>query len=712
MIEIDNEVIKKLKEFDLFTDIEGATKLLSHYVPMDSKFYHSQKTPKKFKNTHLLQEAANKKMLTGRYCEHPFKSRLYNEWAIEEIRRCREGYTINEGTKYEISITGYHYFFLNYKMIKFEDEDSIKAQGRDWFFPKFMAVQYHFFWSYEESIQKRQNFIVLKPRGIGFSEMVASMACRNYVLYKDTTYLFAMQEDTLIKDGIYTKVTDNIDFLNAESDKLFLHSKITDKTTHKIAGVKYKTHNLRTGGEIIGRIIDTPRKARGSRGMLIGFEEAGSFKDLVKAFNTALASIKQTGGKQFGSIMVWGTGGDENTEYLEGLEQMFYKPSSFNAKVLKNKWSQQYYDVDCGWFAPTYYYSIDKEYTDKDGNIDTLKVFCSLMKDRFKDAKNSVDDKNINQRAEEYPITPEEALQKKGRSKFPIEELKGQMLYLTTNPEILRMWVNGWLRRESDGKLRFRPSMEASPLNDYPIKPDVTGKLKGCISIFQRPLTYPNNENVVMPIYSISVDPYSEDTSEYSESVGAVYVMKRYSKLCPKDILSGNIVAKYVGRMDSTREFARIVFELAEFYNTIGETHIERRGGGKILIDYAKEKPRLLQYVATTLGNNNNIKVRQATTYGNTFTDDENEVGLTLLREWLLKEVTVDEKNSNIKLRLHNLFDIGLIKELINFVEDRNYDRISAMRQLMFVLQEEDKEEEHAPVINPYKKLKTNEWFK
>ncbi len=705
-MQLTEKIIKKLKEFDLYTDNEEALSLLSHYVPMESTYYHKQKTPSKFKNIHLLQESANRKIETGRYCPYLFKSRQYNEWAIEEIRRCKEGYTINKGTKYELSITGYHYFFLNYKMLKFELEDSDAAQGRDWQFPNFMEIQYHFFWAFQEALKNRQNFIVLKPRGIGFSEMVASIACCNYVLYKDSNFLFAMQEDTLIKDGIYTKVTDNIDFLNAESDRLFYHSRITDKTLHKIAGLKYKTFNKRTGGEIIGKVIDSPRKARGSRGMLIGFEEAGSFKDLIKAFNTALASIKQTGGKQFGTILVWGTGGDEQSEYLEGLKSMFDAPDSYNAKEFKNKWSKEHYNKPCGWFAPTYYYSPD--YTDAEGNIDTLSAFLALMKERIRDAKNSLDDKNIQQRSEEYPITPEEALLKKGRSIFNREALSKQLYKLEMNPDIIKAWHNGWLIRTPEGRLMFNHSGHY-PLEDYPIRPDVTGKLKGCISIMEFPVRVENMQ--VPPGYLMSVDGYYSDQSEHSDSVGAIYIVKPYSKYFPINEFSGNIVARYVGRPETTDKFCKIAFDLAEFYNC--KIQFETRGGGIHLLKYARQHKKE-RWLAPSLATLDKAVKLSSNSYGNNFSKEANLQGLKMLAEWLEKEVERDEEKLTYKLRLHYIYDVGLLRELINFVEGRNYDRISAMRQLMYVLKEDDINEARQPLVNPFKILneKMNEWFK
>jgi hypothetical protein len=147
--------------------------------------------------------------------------------------------------------------------------------------------------------------------------------------------------------------------------------------------------------------------------------------------------------------------------------------------------------------------------------------------------------------------------------------------------------------------------------------------------------------------------------------------------------------------MDKTKDFARLLFEIAEYYNCVKQVHFERRGGGKIILDYAKDRPRLLQYLAPTLHIlDKSIKKRVATSYGNHFTEDENQRGVNYLVDWLMEEVENNDENKlTYKYRLHNLYDIGLIKEMINFVEGRNYDRISAMRQLMFVLKEEIKDD-------------------
>ncbi len=1056
-MELTTRVIAKVKEFGLWTTEEEVRSLLSHYVPMKAEYYHSQKTPKVFKNTHLLQESANKKLETGRYCEYAFESKLYNDWANEEIRRCREGYTINKGTKYELSITGYHYFFLNYKQLMYEEEGTEAAKGREWGFPKFIEIQYHFFWAYEEALKARKNFILLKPRGIGFSEMIASIGSCNYVLRKDKNFFFTMLEDQLLKDGVFQKVNDNIDFLNAESDNLFFHNKLINKDNHKQAGIKYTTHNERTGGELVGKVIDDARKARGSRGMFIVFDEAGSFKNLVKAFNTAIASIKQTSGRQFGTILVGGcvcagtkvwnnrgeqvnveditlnsgivgyngistipqeilqlklpeykecveitfnnkeilrcsvdhpiltyskkgatfiqakdlvigsrvtyadnvdifgnismwnprliglligdgnyscnstpqisshepdiinyiaqynpkiyrtkttkkgeqhnhygfkqirpilkelgiygqtkgnktlpvniwqydkqsiceliggiydadgnvkydskrgvsivltqaheeilksiktqlfklgihsyivkefrkdgykpntvvyrlyitdcnsvirfkeqikflsvvkqsvldkaiikprtclltnrkyikgekgeyfndmllsnfrtcrvtnvknigqqqvynlnagtthtylanniithnTGGD--MDYVEGLREMFYSPEAFNAAVFKNKWSKDNYSAKCGWFAPTYYYSLD--YVDIDGNIDTLSAFLDLMRDRFRDSNSNLASDNVDQRSQEYPITPEEALNKRGRSYFDKQAIERQLHKLEMNPIITKLWINGWFFRDESGTLRFRTSETARPLEDYPIKPDTTGKLKGCVSILETPRRV---EGVIPPIYILAVDGYYTDQSEYSDSVGAVYVVKTYNKYVPKNEYSGNIVAKYVGRPETTKHFARIVFDMAEYYNT--KIHFEMRGGGKIIFDYARDNKKE-RWLAVTLDKSKKAIKRKATTYGDHFTEEENKLGITYLDEWLKTAVEVDEEKLLYKERVYNVLDVGFLRECLKFEEGKNYDRLSAMRHIMFVLKEEDKVDESKPLVNPYEIL-------
>lgn len=98
---------------------------------------------------------------TGKYCQYKRNSKAYADFWIKEYIRCREGLTVNNYT-----VTGDHYFFLNYYQLM--DLSTQKAgTGRLYDFPKFFVAQYEFFHYLEMCKKLRKNVVLMKARGVG-----------------------------------------------------------------------------------------------------------------------------------------------------------------------------------------------------------------------------------------------------------------------------------------------------------------------------------------------------------------------------------------------------------------------------------------------------------------------------------------------------------------------------------------------------------------
>lgn len=106
-------------------------------------------------------EARDNKLRTGRYCQFVPGSKAYADFWHKEYVRSREGMTVNGYT-----ITGPHYFFLNYYQLP--NTDSGKAgSSRGNIYPNFYVYQYEFFHYYELCRILRKNCGLMKSRGIG-----------------------------------------------------------------------------------------------------------------------------------------------------------------------------------------------------------------------------------------------------------------------------------------------------------------------------------------------------------------------------------------------------------------------------------------------------------------------------------------------------------------------------------------------------------------
>ena len=106
-------------------------------------------------------EAREIKLRDGKYCSYPKGSKKYNDFWVEEFRRCNQGY---ESHGYRI--TGDNYFFLNYYRLK-NTAVSQAGAGRETTFPAFFSKQYEYFHYIELCEKLSKDVCALKARGVG-----------------------------------------------------------------------------------------------------------------------------------------------------------------------------------------------------------------------------------------------------------------------------------------------------------------------------------------------------------------------------------------------------------------------------------------------------------------------------------------------------------------------------------------------------------------
>lgn len=191
-------------------------------------------------------------------------------------------------------------------------------------------------------------------------------------------------------------------------------------------------------------------------------------------------------------------------------------------------------------------------------------------------------------------------------------------------------------------------------------------------------------------------DPYDDDESN-TMSLGSVFVL---------DLWTDRIVAEYTGRPMLAEDFFEICRRLCLFYNGRMNyeynkkglfSHFSMRNSLYLLTDvleFLKEK----QMMKDGIGNKSK---------GTNASAPINAYSRNLLRSWLLKPIpiiqTVDGEEQEVTVpRLYTVRSRALIKELINYNNEGNFDRISAMGMLMLL--REDKMITYQGSINKEKK--------
>lgn len=97
---------------------------------------------------------------TGSYCTYKKGKLAYDFW-YEQMRRCKEGYTVGRYT-----VTGDHYFFLNFYRLLNVSNIEKAAAGREETFPDFYAKQYEYFHYIDLCEKLGKDVIALKARGV------------------------------------------------------------------------------------------------------------------------------------------------------------------------------------------------------------------------------------------------------------------------------------------------------------------------------------------------------------------------------------------------------------------------------------------------------------------------------------------------------------------------------------------------------------------
>lgn len=646
-----------------------------------------------------------------KYCLAPVGSREWVEWWEEEERRCREGYTVGG-----LWIPGRHYDYLNFTPImKVDDavamamyrESRSKTDGkvsrttsdRIFGFPRFYEVDYewynfkHIAWNGGEFMGIKspgaKHICCGKTRGAGFSYKEAQDGVYNYKFIDGSiSYYFASIENYLIKDGILNKVQPMLDFINDNCIEWKKNRQKKNTLMHQkasyidAAGVERGSMS-----EIIGLVVDDPDKTRGKRGRKIVFEEAGSFKNLKKALNVSRGSI-QDGDILVGQISVFGTGGEEGPD-IEGLEDIFYDPDSFDMLAFPNVWEKGYEGTTCGYFVPVW--RTKSSCMDEDGNVDAVAAIGTEKSNRAV-KKKAKDPKVLDGYKAEYPFKPSEMFRRIHKNMFDVAEVEAQIRKVESQQSIAGMLRYGQLRRsEEEGVILIPKSKhDAKPVEVYPHSQK--DDLEGCVVIAARPYLDQKGQ-VPSGLYQIVVDPYYKEESEDLTSLFSVQVWKQYNMIDPKD--EGLPVAWYTARPQQLETAYKNLFMLADMYGCTIQGEIA--GGGQGIVDYAKMTKQLhkLEHEPEMLGNKeyaSSASQRNKSLLMNMPTEKK-RLGLTYLANWHTTQRGVTENGKPI-LNIHRVYDLGLLREMKRYNPDKNADRISAAIIAMFMLKENAYKEE------------------
>ena len=649
-----------------------------------------------FVNTHLLREEAERFMKQGYYCDAPIGTKDYYEYWTEQLRRCKDGYSVGG-----MRITGHHYGYMNFAQIQLTEDAQSGKQKRSArktvSFPHFWDGDYEYFHLVDIArngisqpdldalgmdtrvmdLRGGLNVIVGKARRKGFSYKNGWIAANNYNVHKDmTTLIGAHEKKFLYPEGTMSMATNYINFLS-EHTAWTKRRQAVDKQDHKRASYyEYiNGHPVEKGykSQIIAVTFkDNPDAARGKDADLIVLDECGAFNNLKATYAATLPTVKD-GALTTGQILMYGTGGDMQGGTID-FESMFYNPEPYELLPVENIWDEGTEGTSSGYFFPDYKNKVG--FIDKDGNSRQKEARAHEEALRQHKKDTTKDPASVDKYIVERAFSPREAFMQISSNIFPLAELNEWRNKLTTSAVLGSVGVSGKLVTGTEG-VKFRPDSDLRPVWKFPH--DRGDDINGCVVQYQAPFRV--NGLVPHNLYVIVHDPYGTD-SENGRSLGSAYVIKRVNNYSTPDDM---IVASYVGRPRTQDEYNRILFQLAEYYGA--KIGFENDRGEVVPFAKRFKKLNLLMEEPEIIDLKENIKIK---TLGRKFgmsmgsTQRKGQAEL-YLRDWLITPRGKDEDGKQL-LNLHYIYDIALIEELIKYNHKGNFDRVSSLLVGMWYL--------------------------
>lgn len=485
------------------------------------------------------------KLETGKYCSYPRGTKKYIDFWKEQFERCREGYEVNG-----YRITGDHYFFLNFYQLP-ASKVKKTGQGRGMIFPTFAAKQYEYFHYIELCEYLSKDVCAVKARGVGFSEIAASLGVCSYTTRKGTHNVYVGFTEKYVSD-VLDKAWFQLENLNTNTEDGMKHvrQKYNSAWKKKASKVNKQREEIPDSwnSDIEGIVVDNPRKLRGDRIDRLFFEESGSNPNLIKTYLQSSPLVNILGDK-VGTRIVWGTGGD--SAHMSQLEQIFWNPEGFNILPYRHCYTESKEYALTGFFIPAYSFLLKDGFVDERGVTDEEKAKQELLNDRNKLSNNP---KAYIIQCAEYCFTPEEAFSLEGDNMF-------DKLLIANQRTAIKL---GYGPKEQIGTLNFTyngPKVEEN-IDKVVFKPD----LKGKVHILELPETGEEGQ-ISKNLYVAGIDGIDmgqEDTSEATRdpSCFCVVVFRRLYGTHPPQI-----VAYYKDRPNHIETAHEMCYKLLKFYN-------------------------------------------------------------------------------------------------------------------------------------------------
>lgn len=595
------------------------------------------------------------------------------DWETEKIQG---GVRING-----VHIPGWLYWHLNHWWIRIDDQDEYGNDIRIKSRPQLRDNE----WIRAEALEKcrieKKGYMEIGGRQGGKSEMEASFFGMNAIMFENSQNVIVCGNDndlSLLKDKVDFGLKHVWEGLNIPRlDKTWRSNQIR---------LGYKKPN---GDDVVWSYIvirnakdgHNTEVSAGTTAKSFIMDEIGKYA-FSQAYEAGVPALIGKFGFRAIPILV-GTGGAFDNG--KDAENFFFNPDANNFLAFVDEETGRktclflsgLYRQDCKYKTTLADFLIKERgmQLEDTSELEKIEMWVSDKQkaretiEREREAAKKNPDRTIYlKKVMYYPLTVEECFLSDSDNIFPIEAAKRQKLRLLAQPKsgipvILYPDETG-IRHEFTDKM---------PISNFPLKPHDSKDAP--VVIYEFPVA-----NAPYGLYVAGVDPYRQGKSEYSSSLGAVYIYKRMHDITGEKY-QDMFVASYVARPDKKEVWEEQARLLIKMYNARAlvendEVSFIEYMKAKGDAHYLEKQPEWLKEIIP-----NSTVIRE---YGVSRSAEKVRNFLhTLWKAYLEEELlTETDDQGNITkqiLGVHRVLDPLLLEETIQYDDkEGNFDRIIA----------------------------------
>lgn len=600
------------------------------------------------------------------------------EYWRREKDRCIHGFTIDD-----VYISGWLYFHIVYfRIARYVENPRTKKKARIITRPLLRDIEWIVANDFVSCEDDGKFYALVGSRDFGKSIIAASRAAWLYTFFDKSESVISGGAASYIKLAT-DKIEDGLINLHPMFKKQRL---MNDWKKEILAGWKDKKTGLPSEkssfSSIKVRNYEDGNNTMAANGTRPGFhliDEIGTIPNLIGCYKDSDGCWwSGDGDKPSCLVMIAGTGGD--MEVGEEAAEMFYNPDSYNILSFDNIYEPGRGKI--GRFIPAtmarmaykeektlaQYLNIESEGLSKIKILvsDEERCLKEWWEPQYNKALKSGNPKTILKFKAYWPLVPSDSFLRLTKNDFNIEAARKQQALLRglgrtgTPVELFH-----------DGTQVVHKFTDRVPITEHPVK---TQSKDAPIVIYEFPV-----ENPPFGLYVAGIDPYRQSESEYSDSLGSVYIFKLIHDIASEKY-QWMFVASYSARprdIDTWNENAR---NLIKYYNAYALCENDEMSFINYMIykgdgHYLADQPGWLKEIVPNTSVNRKKGIHRSASKIRDYLDG-------ILKKYLDEVISVekDDKGSVIKevLGVSRVLDPMLLEEIIKFDKDGNFDRVIA----------------------------------